>query len=128
MQEERVQTVEVAELLGQFACKYKQVECQQNAQTHVCWNIQLASDRIAAHDEDFQIDEFAELLGQVSCKKVKMSADSACTMGSTTLTVDAHVVQEELLELGKDCHVRCNGPIHFVAPQIKLFEFCERRK
>ena len=49
-------------------------------------------------------------------------------MGHTNLTVEAHVVQDELLELGKDCHVRCNGPTQLVAPQIKLFEFCERRK
>ena len=44
----------------------------------------------------------------------------------TNLTVKAHAVQDELVELCKDCHVRCNGPAQRVAPQIKLFEFCER--
>ena len=45
-------------------------------------------------------------------KKVNMSAKHAkykTCAGACTLTVEAHVVQDELLELGKDCHVRCNG-------------------
>ena len=46
----------------------------------------------------------------------------------TTLTVEAHVVQAELLELGEDCHIRCNGPAQLVAAQIELFESYERRK
>ena len=49
-------------------------------------------------------------------------------LGSTTLTVEAHAVQAELLELGEDCHISCNGPTRLVAAQIELFEFCERRK
>ena len=49
-------------------------------------------------------------------------------LGHTNLTIEVHVVQDELLELGKDCHVRCNGPTQLVAAQIQLFEFCERRK
>ena len=57
-----------------------------------------------------------------------MSADNACTMGSTTRTVEAHAVQVELLELDKDCHVRCNGPIQFVVAQIQLFDFFEWQK
>ena len=75
VQVELGQIDEVAELLGQFACKYKQVECQQNAQTHVCWDIQLAFQLVVAYAEEFQIDEFAELLGELSCKNVKMSAN-----------------------------------------------------
>ena len=51
-------------------------------------------------------------------------------LGHINLTAEAHVVQDELLELGKDFHVRCNGPTQLVALQIQiqLFEFCERRK
>ena len=61
--------------------------------------------------------------------EAKLEASSLCgMMGHTNLTIEVHVVQDELLELGKDCHVRCNGPTQLVAPQIKLFEFCERRK
>ena len=69
MQEEHVQIDEVAELLGQFACKNKQVECQQNAQTHLCWDIQLALELIVAQVEVGQLDEVAELLGQFTCTK-----------------------------------------------------------
>ena len=49
-------------------------------------------------------------------------------LGHTSLTVEAHAGQIELLELGKDCHVRCNSPAQFVVTQFELFEFCERRK
>ena len=49
-------------------------------------------------------------------------------MGHINLTVEAHVVQDELLELGKNCHIRCNGPAQLVVAQVELFEFCERRK
>ena len=37
--------------------------------THVCWNIQLASELIAVQEELGQIGDVAELLGQFSCKK-----------------------------------------------------------
>ena len=49
-------------------------------------------------------------------------------LGSTTLTVEAHVVQVELLELGEDSHIRCNGPAQLVAAQIQLFDFFEWQK
>ena len=49
-------------------------------------------------------------------------------LGHTTLTAEAHVVQAELLKLGEDCHISCNGPAQLVAAQIEFFEFCERRK
>ena len=39
--------------------------------TRVCWNIQLALERIAAQRELGQIGEVAELLGQFACKKTK---------------------------------------------------------
>ena len=64
-------------------------------------------------------------------KNVNMSAKHAkykTCAGACTLTVEAHVVQDELLELGKDCHVRCNGPAQRVTVQIELFQFCEWRK
>ena len=48
--------------------------------------------------------------------------------GHTNLTDEAHFVQDELLELDKDPHVRCNGPAQLVVAQVELFEFCERRK
>ena len=31
----------------------------------------------------------------------------------TNLTAEAHVRQDKLLELGKFCHIRCDGPSHF---------------
>ena len=49
-------------------------------------------------------------------------------LGHTNLTIEAHVVQDELLELGKDSHVRCNGPAQLVAAQIQLFDFFEWQK
>ena len=49
-------------------------------------------------------------------------------LGHTNLTAEAHAVQNELLELDKDCHVHCNGPAQVAAAQVELFEFCERRK
>ena len=49
-------------------------------------------------------------------------------LGNTSLTVEAHGTQFELLELAKDCHVRCNSPAQMVAAQVEHFEFGERRK
>ena len=49
-------------------------------------------------------------------------------LGHANLTAEAHAVQFEHPELGKDCHVRCNGPAQLVVAQVELFEFCERRK
>ena len=59
--------------MGSSPAENKRVECQLNAHTHVCWNIQLASELIVVQGELGQIDEVAELLGQFACK-VEMSA------------------------------------------------------
>ena len=42
---------------------------------YVCWNIQLACERILSQNELDQIDEVAELLGHLSCQKVEMLAN-----------------------------------------------------
>ena len=98
-------------------------------ETHVCWNIQLALECIVVEDELFQIDEVAELFGQYSFKTSDIvSKINTCMLGHTSLTVEAHAPQAEPLELGDDCHIRCNGPTQLAAAQIELFGFCEGRK
>ena len=67
MQLELFRIDEVAELLGQLSCN-TQVNVSKHT-IHVCWNIQLALERILSQDELFQIDEVAELLWQFSCQK-----------------------------------------------------------
>ena len=49
-------------------------------------------------------------------------------LGHTNLTVEAHSVQDELLELDKDTHVRCNRPAQLIFGQVEFFEISEGRK
>ena len=49
-------------------------------------------------------------------------------LGYTNLTVEAHFVQDELLELDKDRHVRCNRPAQLITAQVEFFEISEGRK
>ena len=44
------------------------------------------------------------------------------------LTVEAHVVQNELLELGVDGHIGCDRPTQRVSAKRKLFEIREGRE
>ena len=97
---------------------------------YVARDIQLALELIVAQVEVGQLDEVAELLGQFTCTKSGMSAKrtNACMMGHTNLTVEAHSVQDELLELDKDPRVQCNRPAQFIAGQVEFFEISEGRK
>ena len=89
----------------------------------------LALNLVVAQFEYGQIDEAAELLGQFSFKHAKTSAThSACMLGHTNLTVEAHFEQIELLELDKDPRVHCNRPAQLVAAQVEFFEISEGRK
>ena len=64
-------------------------------------------------------------LGNSPAKQVKISAKRQnMYAGEYALTVEAHVAQVETLELGKDCHVRCNGPAQLVLTQVEIFEIC----
>ena len=49
-------------------------------------------------------------------------------LGHIDLTAEVHAVQDELLELDKDPHVRCNRPAQLIAAQVEFFEISEGRK
>ena len=46
-------------------------------------------------------------------------------LGHTNLTVEVHMGKVEHFEVAEDSHIRCNGPAHFVAAQIQLFDLFE---
>jgi len=48
--------------------------------------------------------------------------------GAEPLTVEAHVMQIQLLELLEDCHVGCNRPAQRVAAKRELFEIRKGRE
>ena len=49
-------------------------------------------------------------------------------LGHINLTAEVHAVQDELLELDKDSHIRCNRPAKHIVAQVEFFEISEGRK